>query len=136
MEIRRDTISSWLLSTLVTTIRVVRGTDSFTAEGLVLKVMSVSEMGARREPKLIGIVIGAVGMEVHEAVGSKRGSSQERAKGEGFRLNARENVKRMGRDDVRERRDYCDAVPGIGGFKEGLGIGRGGGRKSRGRFRT
>jgi hypothetical protein len=41
----------------------------------------------------------------------------------------------MSRDDVREARDYSNAVPGVRRVKKGVGIRRRGRRKSRGRFR-
>jgi hypothetical protein len=41
----------------------------------------------------------------------------------------------MGRDDVREARDYSNAVPRIGGVKERGAIGRGRRGKSRGSLR-
>jgi hypothetical protein len=52
------------------------------------------------------------------------------------RGNARKDIKGMGRDNVREVRDYSNAVPGIGSLI-GRGVnGRGGMGKSRGRVRT
>ena len=41
---------------------------------------------------------------------------------EGFWSNAGEDVKGMGRDDIGKGRDYSNAVPSIGGLKEGVGI--------------
>jgi hypothetical protein len=53
----------------VTTIRVVGRANTFTAEGAMLKGMSMSKMGARRKVKLHGIVIKAKGTELSKAMG-------------------------------------------------------------------
>jgi hypothetical protein len=102
----------------------------------VLKSVSVSEVRARRRPKPHYVIISAVGTEVLKAVRGVRRGSHKRANREGLRFDMGEDIKGMGRDDVGKGGDYGDAVPGIGGFKERVRIGRGRGRKSRGRFRT
>jgi hypothetical protein len=57
-------------------------------------------------------------------------------KGNGFGGNAGENIKGVSRDNIREVRDYSNAVPGIGSLVD-RGINRWGRvRKSRGRVRT
>jgi hypothetical protein len=58
------------------------------------------------------------------------------ADGDGFRGNARKDIKRVSRNGIGEVRDYGNAVPGIGGLI-GRGVnGWGSVRKSRGRVRT
>ena len=57
-------------------------------------------------------------------------------KGDRFRGNAREDIKRVSRDGIREVRDDSNAVPGIRSLVCG-GVSRQSGmRKSRGRVRT
>jgi hypothetical protein len=58
------------------------------------------------------------------------------AKGNGFGGNAGEDIKGMSRDDIREVRDYSNAVPGIRSLVSRSGSGWRGKRKSRGRVRT
>jgi hypothetical protein len=56
-------------------------------------------------------------------------------KGNGFGGNAGEDIKRMSRDNVREVRDYSNAIPSIRSLV-GRGVNRWSGvRKSRGRVR-
>ena len=47
----------------------------------------------------------------------------------------REDIKGVGRNSIREVRNYSNAVSGIGSLIGGCVNGRGGMRKSRGRFR-
>jgi hypothetical protein len=58
------------------------------------------------------------------------------AKGNWFRGNAWKDIKRMSRDDVREVRDYSNAVPGVRSLVSRGVNGWGRMRKSRGRVRT
>jgi hypothetical protein len=58
------------------------------------------------------------------------------AKGNGFRGNTGENVKRVSGNNVREVRDYSNAVPSIRSIIQGRVNRRSGMRKSRGRVRT
>jgi hypothetical protein len=77
-----------------------------------------------------------LGAELDEVVGSIQPGVHEGAKGNGFGGNAGEDVKGMSGDNVREVRDYGNAVPGIGSLV-GRGVnGWGRVRKSRGRVRT
>jgi hypothetical protein len=58
------------------------------------------------------------------------------AKGNWFRGNAGEDIKGMSGDNVREVRDYSNAVPGVGSLVAGCVNGWGRVRKGRGRIRT
>ena len=98
--------------------------------------MSMSEMALRGEEEFCVVSVSASRMELSEAVGSVWPTAHEGAKGNGFGGNAREDIKGMSGNNVREVRDDSDAVPGIRSFVRGSVIGRGGMRKSRGRVRT
>jgi hypothetical protein len=120
---------------LVTTIRVVSRTNRFTAKGNMLKGVSISLVRARCRPKLHKTTISMQGTEL--GMRSIRPETQEGFKGKGFRSNMGKDVKGMSGDNVREGRDYSDAVSGIRYFKEGSVIGgEGRRRKSRGRVRS
>jgi hypothetical protein len=98
--------------------------------------MSVSEVASRGKPKLCGISISASRVELSKVVSSVWPGAHEGMKGNRFRGNMGKDIKRMSGDNVREVRDYGNAVPGIGSF-----IGRSVNRrcgmgKSRGRVRT
>jgi hypothetical protein len=96
----------------------------------------MSEMAPRGKPKLCGVSISTLGAELGKVVSSVWPVAHKGAKGNGFGGNARKDIKRMSGNDVREVRDYSNAVPGIRGFI-GRGInGWGSMRKSRGRVRT
>ena len=98
--------------------------------------MSVSEMAPGGKEELCVVTVSASRMELGKAVGSIWPTAHEGAKGDGFGGNAGKDIKGMGGDDVREIRDYGNAVPGIGSLI-GRGVdGRGRVRKSRGRVRT
>ena len=93
-------------------------------------------MAPRSEPEFCVVAISTTGAELGEMVRSIWLRAHEGANGKGLGGNVGENVKRMSRNNVREVRDYSNAVPSIGGFV-GRGVnGRGGMRKSRGRVRT
>jgi hypothetical protein len=77
--------------------------------------MSVSKMGPRGNPKCGGIIINMLGAELGGNTG--------------------ENIKRVSWNNVREARDYSNAVPGIRSIVGRHVSGRGSMRKSRGRFR-
>jgi hypothetical protein len=98
--------------------------------------MSVSEVATRGKPELRRVPISVARAELGITVSSIWPAAHKGAKGKRFRGNVGKDIKWMSRDDVREVRDYSNAVPGIRGFI-GRGVnGRGGMRKSRGRFRT
>ena len=98
--------------------------------------MGVSKMAPRGKPKLCGITVSASGAELSKMVHSIWPGAHEGAKGNGFRGNTGEDVKGMSRNNVREVRDYSNAVPGIGSLVGGCVNGWGRVRKSRGRVRT
>jgi hypothetical protein len=98
--------------------------------------MSVSKVAPRGKPKLCGISVSTTRAKLGEAMGSVRPVAHKGLKGNGFRGNTREDVKRMSGDNIREVRDYGNAVPGIGSLIRGCVNGRGRVRKSRGRVRT
>jgi hypothetical protein len=74
--------------------------------------------------------------ELGEAMGSVWPAMHEGSKGNGFRGNAGEDIKRVRRDNVREVRDYSNAVPGIRSLVGRSVNGWCSMRKSRGRVRT
>jgi hypothetical protein len=93
----------------------------------------MSEVASRGNPKLCRVSVSALRAELSKAVGSVWPGVYKRAEGNGFRGNAGEDIKGVSRDNIREVRDYSNAVPGIGSL-----IGRGVNgwhsmRKSRGR---
>jgi hypothetical protein len=96
----------------------------------------MSKVASRGKPKLCGISVSTLRAELSKAVSSVWPGVHKRAKGNRFRGNAGENVKRVSRNNVREVRDYCNAVPGIRSLVQGCVSRRGGMRKSRGRVRT
>jgi len=96
----------------------------------------MSEMPSRGKPELCVIPVLASGVERGEAMGSVRPGAHKGAEAKGFRGNAWKDIKRMGWDDIREVRDYSNAVLGIRGFVTRGINGWGGMRKSRGRVRT
>jgi len=96
----------------------------------------MSKVASRGKPELQGVSISTSRAEVGKAVSSVWPAAHKGVKGNGFGGNARKDIKWVSRDDVREVRDYRDAVPGIGGLVGRSVIGRGRVRKSRGRVRT
>jgi hypothetical protein len=98
--------------------------------------MSVSKMPSRGEPELCGVSVSALGTELGKAMSSIWLTAHKRAKGNGFRGNAGKDIKRVSGDDIREVRDYGDAVSGIRSLVGRCVNGWGGMRKSRGRVRT
>jgi hypothetical protein len=98
--------------------------------------MGVSETASRSKPELCEVSISVLRVELSKAMSSVRPGAHERAKGNRFRGNARKDIKGMSGDDVREVRDYGNAVPGIGSLIRGCVNRQSGMRKSRGRVRT
>ena len=96
----------------------------------------MSKVPSRGEPELCVISVSALGAELSEAMSSVQPGAHKGAKSNGFRGNTRKDVKRMSGDNVREVRDYRNAVPGIGSLIGRSVNRRGGMRKSRGRVRT
>jgi hypothetical protein len=98
--------------------------------------MSMSKVPSRGEPESCIIPIRTLGAELSEAVSSIWPEAHKGAKGNGFGGYMGKDIKRMGRDDVREVRDHSNAVPGIRSLVGRCVNRRGSKRKSRGRFRT
>jgi hypothetical protein len=98
--------------------------------------MTVSKVPSRGKPKLCIVSVRMPRMELSETVSSVQPRVHKRMKGNGFGGNVGKDVKRMGGDDVREVRDYSNAVPGIRSLVRRCVIGWRGVRKSRGRVRT
>jgi hypothetical protein len=96
----------------------------------------MSEVAPRSKPELCGVSISALRIELSKAMSSVWPGAHERAKGNRFRGDAGKDIKGVSGDDVREVRDYRNAVPGIGSLVRGCVNGRGRVRKSRGRVRT
>jgi hypothetical protein len=101
----------------------------------VFQDMGVSKMALRGKPKLCGVSVSALRAELSEAVSSVWPAAHEGSKGNGFRGNVGEDIKRMSRNDVREVRDYSNAVPGVRSFIGRSVNGWCGMRKSRVRVR-
>jgi hypothetical protein len=93
-------------------------------------------MPSRGKPELCGVSISAPGVKLGKAVSSIGPTAHKGAKGNWFRGNAWKDIKRMGRDNVREVRDHSNAVPGIRSLVTRGVNGWGRMRKSRGRVRT
>jgi hypothetical protein len=66
--------------------------------------MSVSKMPSRGKPELCGVSISASGMELGKAVNSIWPTAHKGAKGNGFGGNAREDIKGVSGNDIREVR--------------------------------
>jgi hypothetical protein len=95
----------------------------------------MSKVAPRGEKELCVVSVSASRMELSKTMGSIWPTAHEGAKGNGFRGNTGEDIKRVGGDDVREVRDHSNAVPGIGNLV-GRGVNRWGRvRKSRDRVR-
>jgi hypothetical protein len=97
--------------------------------------MGVSKMPLRGKKELCILLVSSSEAELGEAMSSVRPAAHERAEGKGFRGNAGKDIKGVSGNNVREVRDYGNAVPGIGSLVRGSVNGRSGERKSRGRFR-
>ena len=96
----------------------------------------MSEVALRGEEELCVVSISTSRTELSKAMGCVQPGAHKGAKGNGFRGNTGENIKGVSRDNVREVRDYGNAVPGVGSLV-GRGVnGWGRVRKSRGRVRT
>jgi len=96
----------------------------------------MGEVASRGKPKLCGISIGVPGAEDGKAMSSVWPTAHEGVESNGLRGNAGKDIKGVSRDNIREVRDYSNAVPGIGSLVS-RGVNRQGSMgKSRGRFRT
>jgi hypothetical protein len=95
----------------------------------------VSEVAPRGKPKLCKVSVSASRAELSKVVSSVWPGAHKRAKGNRFRGNAGKDIKGVSGDNIREVRDYSNAVLGIGSLV-GRGVNRRRGiRKSRGRVR-
>ena len=98
--------------------------------------VGVSEVAARGEEELCVVSVSASRTELGKAMGGIWPTAHEGANGNRFGGKVGEDIKWMGQNNIREARDYGDAVPGIGCFEEEHII-RGRRReKSRGSVRT
>jgi hypothetical protein len=73
----------------------------------------MSKVASRSEPKLCGISVSTLRVELSEVMSSIWPGAHKRMKSNGFRGNVGENVKRVSRNNIREVRDHSNAVPGI-----------------------
>jgi hypothetical protein len=105
-------------------------------EGRVFQGMGVSEVAPRGEPELCVLSVSMSRVELGEAMGSIWPRAHKGAKGKGFGGNTGKDIKRVSGNDVREVRDYSNAVPGIRSFVGGCVSSWGRVRKSKGRVRT
>ena len=96
----------------------------------------MSEVASRGEPELCAIPVSTSRMELRKAVSSIWPAAHKGAESNGFRGNTGKDIKGMSGDNVREVRDYGNAVPGIGSLVGRSVNGWGRVRKSRGRVRT
>ena len=102
----------------------------------MLQGVSVSKMPSRGKPKLCGVSISALGAEVSKVMSSIGPTAHQGVQGNWFKGDAWKDVKGMSRDNVREVRDYSNAVPGVRSLISRGVNGWGRMRKSRGRVRT
>jgi hypothetical protein len=98
--------------------------------------MGMSEVAPRGKPKLCGVSISALGVEVGKVMSGIQPTAHKGVEGNRSGGNMGKDIKGICGNDIRKVRDYGNAVPGIGSL-----IGRGvngwcGMRKSRGRVRT
>jgi hypothetical protein len=96
----------------------------------------VSKVPSRGKPKLCEVSVSASRMELGKAVSRVRPAAHKGVDSNRFRGNTGKDIKGMGGDNVREVRDYSNAVPGIGSLLRRGVNGWSGMRKSRGRVRT
>ena len=75
-------------------------------------------------------------MEFGKAMSSIGPTTHKGTEGNWFRGNTGEDIKGVSRDNVREVRDYSNAVPGVGSLVGGCVNGWGRARKSRARIRS
>jgi len=92
-------------------------------------------MGLRGNPECRRVSINMLGTELSKAVRGIRPRTRKGMHSYGLRSNTGKDVQRMGGDDVREVRDYSNAVPSIRSIVGRCVNGRGSVRKSRGRVR-
>ena len=95
----------------------------------------MSKMTLRGKPEFGRVTVSMSGTELSEKVSGIWPQAHKGAHSDRFRGDAGKNIKRVGRDDIREVRDYSNAVPGIRSIV-GRCVSRWSSmRKSRGRIR-
>ena len=102
----------------------------------MLQGMGVSKMPSRGKKELCIVPVSSSGAELGKVMSSVWPAVHEGADSNRFRGNAGKDIKRVSGDDIREVRDYGDAVSGIRSLVGRCVNGWGGMRKSRGRVRT
>ena len=75
--------------------------------------MGVSEVAARSEPEFCGISVSTLRAKLSKAMRSIGPRMHKGMHSQGFRSDVGKDIKGMGGDDIREVRDYSNAVPGI-----------------------
>ena len=95
----------------------------------------MSKVAPRSKPELCGVSVSTLRAELSKAMSSVWPGAHERAKGNRFRGDAGKNIKGVSGDNVREVRDYGNAVPGIRSLVGRSVNGWCSMRKSRGRVR-
>ena len=78
--------------------------------------MCVSKMPSRGEKEFCVVSISSLGNELGKAMGGIRPTVHEGSNSNRFGGDAREDIKGMSRNDVREVRDHGNAVPDIRSF--------------------
>ena len=96
----------------------------------------MSKVASRSKPELCGVSVSTSRAELSKAMSSVWPGAHERAKGNRFRGNVGKDIKGMSRNDIKEVRDYGNAVPGIGVLIGRSVSGQRSVRKGRGRVRT
>jgi len=80
----------------------------------VFQGVGMSKMASRSKPELCGVSVSLSRVEFSKAMSSVWPGAYKRAKGNGFGDDAGQDIKRVSGDNVREVRDYGNAVPGVG----------------------
>jgi len=92
-------------------------------------------VASRSKPELCGVSVSVSRAKLSKVMSSVWLRVHKGAKGDWFRGNMGKDIKGMSRDDVREVRDYSNAVPGIGSLVRRCVNEQGRVRKSRGSIR-
>ena len=98
--------------------------------------MTVSEVGPRGDPEFSRVFVRTLGTELSKAVRGIGPRTHEGLHSYRLRSNTGKDVKGMGRENIREVRDYSNAVPHIRSLVGRSVSGWRGMRKSRGGIRT
>ena len=95
----------------------------------------MSKVAPRSKPELCGVSVSTLRAELSKAMSSVWPGAHKRVKGNRFGGNVGKDIKGMSRDNIREVRDYSNAVPGIRSLVGRSVNGQCSMRKSRGRVR-